>query len=305
LLNGEGVESNVEQARQYLVQAAELGNADAQYALAVKYQEKAKGFLMKAAAGVDTSIPVAPEDIFGLYVQAAKQGHTAAQVNLAYCYMHGVGTAVDEKQAVHWYSVAAEDGQSASALCHLGWCFMHARGTDRVDKVKAKELFERSAAMGYSSAYFNLAILSKNHGDSQNYINYLKLAADAGEMRSQATLGMCYFSGDSGMPIDYVEAVRWFTKAAEQGDARSQFNLAYCYQHGQGVEKVDKYEAVRWLRRAALQNHAVAQYNLGNTGGLSQSMCEYTELILLLFRISPHHRRRSKTRQCDGSVLVS
>ena len=37
-----------------------------------------------------------------------------------------------------------------------------------------------------------------------------------------------------GVPQNFKEAVRWFTKAAEQGDADAQFYLGVMHEEGQG-----------------------------------------------------------------------
>ncbi len=70
------------------------------------------------------------------------------------------------------------------------------------------------------------------------------------------------YANGKGVPQDYKEAVRWYTKAAEQGDAQAQTNLGWMYEYGRGVPQ-DYKEAMRWYRLAAAQGHAQAQTNLG------------------------------------------
>jgi TPR repeat protein len=70
---------------------------------------------------------------------------------------------------------------------------------------------------------------------------------------------MCYCGEE--IPMDFVEAARWFLKAAEQGDPDAQFTLGRFHFSGIGV-KLDYAEAVHWFRKAAEQNHVVAQYGL-------------------------------------------
>jgi TPR repeat protein len=57
-------------------------------------------------------------------------------------------------------------------------------------------------------------------------------------------------------------AVKWYRKAAEQGDVKAQANLGLCYYNGKGVGQNYK-EAARWCLKAAEMGHAKAQYNLG------------------------------------------
>lgn len=42
--------------------------------------------------------------------QAAKQNHSEAQNQLAYCYGSGTGVEEDQEQAVYWLRRAAENG---------------------------------------------------------------------------------------------------------------------------------------------------------------------------------------------------
>jgi len=86
--------------------------------------------------------------------------------------------------------------------------------------------------------------------------------AEAGDVEAQYNLGLMYARGD-GVPQDYNEAVKWYTKAAEQGDAAAQLNLGVMYHEGHGVSQ-DYKEAFKWCSRAAKQGNHLAQYNLCN-----------------------------------------
>ena len=81
-------------------------------------------------------------------------------------------------------------------------------------------------------------------------------------MQAQYNLGLMYDNGQ-GVPQDYKQAVKWYTKAAEQGDANAQYSLGYMYANGQGVPQ-DYKQAVMWFTKAAEQGDADAQYNLGS-----------------------------------------
>ena len=88
-----------------------------------------------------------------------------------------------------------------------------------------------------------------------------KKLAEGGDKIAQYNLGVKYYFGE-GVPQDYKEAVKWFTKAAEQGDAKAQYNLGNKYRKGEGVPQ-DYKEAVKWFTKAAEQGDADAQSNLG------------------------------------------
>ena len=52
-----------------------------------------------------------------------------------------------------------------------------------------------------------------------------------------------------GVPQDYAEAVRWYTKSAEQGDGMAQIMLGRMYEMGQGVPQ-DYVQAHIWYNQA-------------------------------------------------------
>lgn len=89
-----------------------------------------------------------------------------------------------------------------------------------------------------------------------------RVSAERGDAEAQAKLGYILSHGQ-GVPQDYAEAVRWYSKAADQGNARGEDGLAFMYLQGHGVTQ-DRAEARNWYRKAADQGYAKSQYNLGN-----------------------------------------
>ena len=99
----------------------------------------------------------------------------------------------------------------------------------------------------------------------------LKLsAAKSGDVNSQFSLGLDYYSGLFGRKKDEKEALFWFEIAASQGhqearyyihlikanrgEAKSQFQVAKDFENGNGVTK-DKITALSWYKKAAAQGH--------------------------------------------------
>ena len=76
------------------------------------------------------------------YRLAAEQGHAKAQYNLGYMYANGRGVIQDDKEAVKWYRLAAEQG-NAEAQNYL--VLMCANG-DAV-KLMADRLADRQSLM--------------------------------------------------------------------------------------------------------------------------------------------------------------
>jgi hypothetical protein len=178
------------------------------------------------------------------------------------CYT-GRGALQDYAKAREWYEKAAALGH-AEAEFRLGWLHDHGRGVPR-DAAAARGWYERAAARGSAGAQFNLAVLyKKGRGvprDAAAARAWLERAATNGHAPAQAQLGAMYHTGD-GVAPDAVKAREWYEKAAVQGDAAAQSSLGSMYDDGEGGPR-DAAKAREWYEKAAAQGDANAQYNLG------------------------------------------
>ena len=75
----------------------------------------------------------------------------------------------------------------------------------------------------------------------------------AGRGMGQISLGMMYYYGD-GVPKDYKEAVKWYTKAAEQGNGYAQNELGEMYYKGESISQ-DYIEAYKWVLLAQMNGN--------------------------------------------------
>jgi TPR repeat protein len=98
--------------------------------------------------------------------------------------------------------------------------------------------------------------------DGPNTAEADRQAAENASAEVQIALGDRYLAGD-GVPVDPVEALRWYRAAAEQGSAAGQMKLGLMYEHGQGTAK-DLDAAYEWYTKAAEQGDSAAQANLGD-----------------------------------------
>ena len=94
---GQGVEQDYKKAAEWYLKAAEQGKAQAQFWL---------GFLYQNGMGVTKDYGNA----FCWYLKAAEQGNVNAQSFLGALYYHGKGIAKDESKAVLWLTKASEQG---------------------------------------------------------------------------------------------------------------------------------------------------------------------------------------------------
>lgn len=81
-------------------------------------------------------------------------------------------------------------------------------------------------------------------------------AAQQGDAGAQRELGAMYYFGE-GVPQDYKEAIKWYSKSAEQNYVKSQVMLGYMYYHGEGVQQ-EYVLAHMWFNLAAVQGNVNA-----------------------------------------------
>ena len=102
-------------------------------------------------------------------------------------------------------------------------------------------------------------------------------SAQAGYAPAQYDVGRSYFNGE-GTEINYVEAVKWWTKAADNKNVRALFNLATLYRKGIGVPR-DQALAHKYYGIAAdLGDSRAKAYLSGkkDPAGMSQSEVDST-----------------------------
>ena len=121
---------------------------------------------------------------FQLNQSKANQGDADAQFILGLLYSRGIGTPQDTKQAVYWYTKAAEQGH-VQAQYKLG----------RLYRFSGDDEFPQ---------------------DYKQSVYWYTKAAEQGHILAQNKLGKIYEYGEEA-PQDYKQAFFWYTKAAEQG----------------------------------------------------------------------------------------
>ena len=246
-------------AFEFILQAAELGDTEAQYQLAQCYFH-----------GNGTS--ASPSQAAHWYLQAAEQEHGDAQFALARCYDLGQGVSRDQKKAVYWYAKAARQ-KHAGAQFNLAVSYARGEGVPK-DESQAIDWYQKAADQGHAKAQFNLALrhdlgqgLPK---DERRAVSLYQLAARQGHGGAQFNLAVCYAQGQ-GVSLNQSKAVCWYEKAAEQGHSAAQFNLAVHLLQGQDVFQ-DENRAIAWFQKAAEEDLAEAQYHLALRHGTGRGV---------------------------------
>ncbi len=212
--HGEGVPQDYSKAVEYLRLSANQGYAKAENNLGVFY-----------ANGL--GLPQDYTESVKWFRKAAEQGDPLAQFSMGQACEHGRGIPTNELEAIKWYQRAAEQNQtnaiSALADFYLG-------GNGRLpDFAKARQWFEKAAALGSINALNSLGYIYETGGlgvaqSQPQAVHYYRQAAEKGLPKGQLNLGRAYLYG-LGVPMDSVEACKWFYLASRNGEGIAQHYL--------------------------------------------------------------------------------
>lgn len=201
---GLGVPPDQKVATEWYERAAERGDINATYALAIALLDDASGRANPARAGI-------------LLRQAAAAGHAAANYNLALALL-ATGQAQDDDAAVKSLQIAAKAG-IPDALHALGTLAKQGRGMPKSDVVAA-EWMAKAAGAGHLPAEIEYAIMLFNGtGVTRDETAAARLflrAAGKGNPIAQNRIARLYQIG-RGIPPDSIEAAAWHLAARARG----------------------------------------------------------------------------------------
>ena len=127
--------------------------------------------------------------------QEAQAGSPTAQFLLGRCYHTGQGVSRDVAEAIRWYRMAAEHGETAAQV-NLG--ILHIVSGDCREALK---WLQRAAADGSAPAAYNLAVLFMNGcgaaSSEQEALAWYRRAADKGFAPAFSAIGDLYKAGRS------------------------------------------------------------------------------------------------------------
>ena len=209
--------------------AAEKGNADAQYRLAILYNR---------GEGVEKSAEEAKKWLN----LAAEQGHVIAKA---------------EKEAESHKARVAQQVPQAPAATTKGQMEAEAQKTKEAAQQKQAVVKQAQVAVAppgkdKNALYEEGMKYFKGEGVTRDYAQAHKLfieAAEQGHAKAQYRLGFMYSLG-KGVKKSDQQAIGWWQKAAKQSDPDAQYYLGYMHEIGAGVNQ-DMGEAKKWYQKAA------------------------------------------------------
>ncbi|MDC0143125.1 sel1 repeat family protein [Verrucomicrobia bacterium] len=205
LIFGIGIEKNEPEALRWVLRAADRGLANAQYVLAIRY-EQGRG------------MPLDDKKSFEFYKKAADQGHAAAANQLGVKLLLGESAKRDAVMARKYFIRAAEGGH-ADGMFNFAVQLATGKGGP-VDEALAVKWYQRAAQLGQPQALNEMGVrlltgqgLPKN---TETAARSFRLAAWQGHTDAQFNFaGLC--RAGQGVDVDEVEAFVWLCQAALSG----------------------------------------------------------------------------------------
>ena len=187
------------------------------------------------------------------------QGNPAAQYRLGRMYENAEGVLQSIPDAVHWYRLAAAQGDLKSQE-RLGLIYFIEPPAPASLTAALPESGAAAPAIDDTLAQFFPHGITVRQ-DYAEAATWNRLAAERGSAEAQARLGHQLALG-LGCPRDPAEAERWFAAAAAQSHVEGQLGLGLVYA-GNYDTPPDLERAAHWLKVAADAGNRIAQYGIG------------------------------------------
>lgn len=196
--NGNGINQNNVEAIKWYQRAADYGCLSAMNNLAVCYE-------------IGLGVVKNEEKAFSLYLKAAEAGDLMAANNVAVCYQKGAGTQTNPPLALFWKEKAAECGNSLAYGDLAEWYFK-GYGTSRN--------YEKALFWFIKSKFYKV----ENQIRIENVINLIMHKANNGNALFQYLLAKCYAYGVF-VPKDRALSMMWYEESAANGFVESLIKL--------------------------------------------------------------------------------
>lgn len=228
-----------------LIKAAEKGDKDSQYKLALSYKD---------GDGVDKDYAEAAK----WFKKAAEQGHTEAQFLYGlWCDYNSISKEI-KKEKYDAFGSQKDIVKKGDAFELFFFCGMYYYLCEESKGMpESFKWYKKAAEQGHTESQFMVAVIYNASENETEALKWCRKAAENGHAASQFLLGYIYRNNED-MKKDPAEIAMWYKKAAEQGGMSAQYSLGTCYEDGYGV-KTDLTEAIKWYKKAAEQGHGGAK----------------------------------------------
>ncbi|KEP64387.1 UNVERIFIED_CONTAM: Sel1 repeat-containing protein [Hammondia hammondi] len=267
LFGVDGVEQDVERAREFLSEAADAGRSEAR-ALLGYLEALGVGREANVTAAAVSFLEAAAEDAhpialnglaylhffgsdvvdrseltaFHLFNISASHAFPDAEANLAAMYLTGHGPPQSFVKAMQAYTRALQAGSTGAAYA-LGLMHLNGLGAVRDCSVAASLLKRVCEKGGFVTKHLQKAYMHYEQGRFDEAAFHLLLLAEAGHEVSQTNLAFMFDSGltdlffDGSLARKRLHAQRFYQLAAHQGSPLAELRLGDYMYAGYGVKK--------------------------------------------------------------------
>lgn len=212
---GQGCKPNPEEARRWLVFAAQKGMKEAQFRIG--------DHLLRGEAGFTAN----PQEAVSWFRKSAEQGYDSAQYSLGWCYETGTGVEEDTTQAIAWYQASSKQGNhQASDRLHA--CIQRL-GPEPISIADIGRAAEQETDSKDPEVVFSLACKLRESGkrkeDKVKAANMFKRASLLGHDLAQLEYVRTVLT-ESTDPEEEDECLEWLEKIASQGHENAKLLLA-------------------------------------------------------------------------------
>eukprot|EP01104_Vermistella_antarctica_P016631 TRINITY_DN569_c1_g1_i1.p1 TRINITY_DN569_c1_g1~~TRINITY_DN569_c1_g1_i1.p1 ORF type:complete len:553 (+),score=111.75 TRINITY_DN569_c1_g1_i1:149-1807(+) len=228
-----------------------------------------------------TRSAIKPEHLCAWYQRAYDEFQAPiGAFGLAGCFRWAIGVETDTHLAEQWLKTASELGHDIAQLLR-GVCYhLGALGLEQ-NRQEALSLFRLSAASNNFDAQFCLGMYYQEgmggvERDLTCALEWLTRSSERTRLECMQSgvmveeyLGVCYYVGHGGLPIDYERAVYWFQRYRRQSTRITEdliavnYYLGMCYYNGWSVVQ-SRETAVSYFTKAAESGHVLAREKLAS-----------------------------------------
>jgi len=200
---------------------------------------------------------------FQHYMMAAEAKFDEAIHAVARCYLHGIGTKLNDESANIWLHKADKIGITSATIC-LADSYLFGRGVPR-DERTALSLFAKAAAANNPIAMRKLALAYENGSltlekDIEKSVNWMIKAADLYDAFASYNVSVMYHKGKNVIRNDIL-AFKYARISAKHGDPDGQYLYGIFLIKGIGTPKNNEL-GIKWLKRASTNGSQQATMQL-------------------------------------------
>ena len=185
---------------------------------------------------------------------AIEKGDTISAFMLGVIYHLGNGVKRDPHEAIKYYTIAADAGNT-NAMCNLGTIYM--MDDESIDYFLAKKYLYRGAVLGNVGCMHALGTYYKSNDVAilkyDEALIWFKKAAECGDNTAFVEVADVY-----DKLKDYKEKIKWLRKSVQARDPRGVFALGVCYFYGRGVD-YNTERALKLIREADQMGYSMAR----------------------------------------------